>query len=85
MRESELQPEPEPNPEPIARFSWTGVVREWVSTPPVWMGATPAQEAAYLEHWRQIRVAEERRDGEYLEMLERDLGEEQREAEEEAR
>ena len=43
------------------------------------------QEAAYLEHWRQIRVAEERRDGEYLEMLERDLGEEQREAEEEAR
>ena len=41
--------------------------------------------AVYLEHWRQIRVAEERRDGEYLEMLERDLEEEQREAEEEAR
>ena len=60
-------------------------MREWVRAPPVWVGATPAQEAAYLEHWRQIRVAEERRDGEYLEMLERDLEEEQREAEEEAR
>ena len=48
-------------------------------------GATPAQVAAYLEHWRQIRVAEECRDGEYLEMLERDLKKEQREAEEEAR
>ena len=45
----------------------------------------PAQEAAYLKHWRQIRVAEEHRDGEYLEMLERDLEEGQREAEEEAR
>ena len=42
------------------------------------------QEAAYLEHWRQIRVAEERCDGEYLEMLECDLEEEQREAKEEA-
>ena len=35
--------------------------------------------------WRQRRLAEERRRGEYEEMLERDLEEEQREAEEEAR
>ena len=81
----EPQPEPEPEPEPIARFSWTGVVREWVSAPPVWMGATPAQEQAYLEMWRQRRLVEERRRGEYEEMLERDLEEEAREAEEEAR
>ena len=49
----EKQPEPEPEPSPIERYSWTGVVCEWVSTPPVWLGATPAQEAAYLEQWRQ--------------------------------
>ena len=77
---SPIKPEPEREPSPIERYSWTGVVREWVRAPSVWMGATPAQEAAYLEHWRQIRVAEERRDGEYLEMLER-----YSEAEEEAR
>nr|XP_020187080.1 uncharacterized protein LOC109772794 [Aegilops tauschii subsp. strangulata] len=52
----------------------------WASAPLVWVGATPAQEAAYLEHWRHIRLAEERRDGEYLEMLEHDA-----EAEEVAR
>ena len=33
----------------------------------------PAQEAAYLEHWRQQRLAEERYHGEYLEMLEREV------------
>ena len=54
----------EPEPSPIERYSWTGVVREWVSTPPVWMGVTPAQEAAYLEQWRQRRLTEERRHGE---------------------
>ena len=78
------EPQPEPEPEPIARFSWNEVVREWVSAPPVWMGATPAEEAAYLEMWRQRQLAEERRRGEYEEMLERDLEEEAREAEEEA-
>ena len=62
--EPEPRPEPEPEPSPIERYSWMGVVREWVRTPPVWVGATPAQEAAYLEHWRQIQVAEERRNGE---------------------
>ena len=49
------------------------------------MQATPEQEAAYLEHWRQIRVAEERREGEYLEMLECDNEAERVKAEEEAR
>ena len=49
------------------------------------MGATPAQEQAYLEMWHQRRLVEKRRRGEYEEMLERDLEEEQREAEEEAR
>ena len=81
----EPEPQPEPEPEPIARFSWNGVVREWVSAPPVWLGATPAQEQVYLEMWRQRRLAEERRCGEYEEMLKRDLEEEQREAKEEAR
>ena len=36
------EPHPEPEPEPIARFSWNGVVREWVSAPSVWLGTTPA-------------------------------------------
>nr|CDM80777.1 unnamed protein product [Triticum aestivum] len=83
--DSEPQPQPEPEPGSIASFSWTGVVREWVSAPPVWMEAIPAQEATYLEHWRQRRLAEERRQAEYEEMLECDLEEEAREAEEEAR
>ena len=44
------------------------------------MEVTPAQEAAYLEHWRQRRLAEERRRGEYEEMLEREAEEEARQA-----
>ena len=46
------------------------------------MGATSAQEKAYLEQWRKRRLAEERHEGEYLEQLERDAEEEQRETEE---
>ena len=56
------------------------MVREWVSAPPIWLGATPAQEQAYLEMWRQRRLAEERRQGEYEEMLERDPKEKARQA-----
>nr|XP_020175194.1 14-3-3-like protein GF14-F [Aegilops tauschii subsp. strangulata] len=41
--------------------------------------------AHVLIKWRQQRLAEERREGEYFEMLERDAEEEQREAEEEVR
>ncbi|KAE8779067.1 putative serine/threonine-protein kinase [Hordeum vulgare] len=70
----------EPEPEPIERYSWTGVVHEWVSAPPVRVGATPAQEAAYLEHRRKRRLVEECRHGEYLEMLEHDTEEEVRQA-----
>ena len=79
------EPQPEPEPEPIARFSWNGVVREWVSAPPVWLGATPTQEQAYLEMWCQRWLVKERHRGEDEEMLERDLEEEQRQAEKEER
>ncbi|KAE8809099.1 Pre-mRNA-processing factor 39 [Hordeum vulgare] len=77
---SPVKAEPEPESSPIECYSWTGVLREWVSAPPVWVGAAPAQEAAYLEHWRQQRLAEERYHGEYLEMLEREAEEEARQA-----
>ncbi|XP_037427579.1 anthocyanin regulatory R-S protein-like [Triticum dicoccoides] len=77
-----VKAEPAPTPtEPIERCSWTGVVR--VSTPPVWLGASAEQEQACFEQWYQQRLAEEHREGEYLEMLERDAEEERREAEEE--
>ncbi|EMS46641.1 hypothetical protein TRIUR3_19852 [Triticum urartu] len=52
------------------------------STLLIWMGATSAQEKAYLEQWRKRRLAEERHEGEYLEQLERDAEEEQCETEE---
>ncbi|KAE8820836.1 Pre-mRNA-processing factor 39 [Hordeum vulgare] len=32
------------------QYASDGVVREWVIAPPVWLGATTKQEAAYLEH-----------------------------------
>lgn len=59
-------------PTPIERYSWTRMVRKWVSASPVRMGAAEAQEHAYLEQWRQRRLAEERREGEHLEQLKRD-------------
>ena len=30
-------------------YQWTGVLREWVSAPPIWLDAAPEQEAAYLQ------------------------------------
>lgn len=43
-----------PKPELVDLYIWTGQLREWVSAPsPVWLGVTPAQEVAYLKHWRQ--------------------------------
>ena len=39
---AEPEPQLEPEPSPIERYSWTGVVREWVRAPPVWVRATPA-------------------------------------------
>ena len=74
-RLAKAEPQPEAEPEPIERYSWMGVVREWVRASPIWMQATPEQESAYLEHRRQTRLAEERRKGEYLEQLERDAKE----------
>ena len=38
-----------PVPNRIERYSWNGEVREWVSAPPVWLEATPAQEQLYLQ------------------------------------
>ena len=74
-------PKAEPEePAYLERYSWTGVVREWVSAPPIWLGATEKQEAAYLDHWRRVRLAEERREGERLQMLEREAEEEARQA-----
>ncbi|KAE8817189.1 Pre-mRNA-processing factor 39 [Hordeum vulgare] len=42
---SPVKPETELETSPIERYSWTGVVCEWVSAPPVWVRATPSQEA----------------------------------------
>ena len=36
--------------------------------------------AGYLDHWRRVRLAEERREGERLQMLEREADEEARQA-----
>ena len=53
-------------------------MREWVSAPPIWLGAAEKQEAAFLDHWRRVRLAEERREGVRLQMLEREAKEEAR-------
>ena len=42
----------------------------------MWLGATSAQEAAYLEHWRGRALAEERAEDEPLMQVERDEEEE---------
>ena len=48
---------------------------------PIWIDATSAQEAAYLEHWRQHALTEERVDGERL--MQRECEEEERRQKEE--
>jgi hypothetical protein len=53
--------------------------------PPAWLGATPAQEAAYLEHWRQRALAEERADCERQLEMEREAEAERLEMVEEER
>ena len=55
-------------------------MREWVSAPPIWLGAAEKQEAAYLDHWRRVRLAGERREGECLQMLKHEAEEEARQA-----
>ncbi|KAE8807101.1 Pre-mRNA-processing factor 39 [Hordeum vulgare] len=83
-----VPPPPEPEPEPtLSRevYQWTGVVQEFVSVPPIWLGATPLQEQAYLEHWRSVHLQAERAEGLWLMELEKEEEEERREAEEEER
>ena len=69
---SPVKPEPAPQ-----QWTWQGEVREWVSAPSIWFGATSAQEQIYLEQWRKHRLTEERREGERLEQWERDAGKEE--------
>ncbi|KAE8766458.1 hypothetical protein D1007_62322 [Hordeum vulgare] len=48
-----VPPPSEPEPEPALPrevYQWTGVVQEFVSMPPIWLGATPLQVQAYLDH-----------------------------------
>lgn len=73
-----LGPKAEPPPaEPVMeRYVWTRRLHEWVSASPVWFGATPAQEVAYLEQWRAHALADECADGERLVQIEREEGEE---------
>ena len=47
---SPVKAESGPTPIKPESYSWNGVVREWVSMPLVWYGATPAHEHIYLEH-----------------------------------
>ncbi|KAE8789449.1 Pre-mRNA-processing factor 39 [Hordeum vulgare] len=56
-----------------------GVMHEWVSAPPVWLGAMPEQEAAYLEHWCQWCLEEEGLEAHRLMQLERDAEAEEEE------
>ncbi|KAE8792476.1 hypothetical protein D1007_33000 [Hordeum vulgare] len=66
-------------------YQWIGCLREWVSAPPIWLGATPWQEEAYLHHWRSQHLVEERADGRRQMTQEREAEEERREMEEEER
>ncbi|KAE8797362.1 Pre-mRNA-processing factor 39 [Hordeum vulgare] len=43
-------------------YIWEGVVREWVSAPPVWMRATLEQEQIYLKQWQQQHLRAEHED-----------------------
>ncbi|KAE8767930.1 Pre-mRNA-processing factor 39 [Hordeum vulgare] len=49
--------------EPREVYQWTGVVQEFVTAPPIWLGATPQQEQAYLEHWWSYHLLTERAEG----------------------
>ncbi|KAE8773534.1 hypothetical protein D1007_54222 [Hordeum vulgare] len=61
------------------------ITKEFVSAPPFWLGATPEQEQAYLEHWRSVHLQAERAEGLRLMELEKEEEEERREATEEER
>lgn len=58
-------PTPTPPTKPESEmYTRTGILREWLIAPPIMLGAMPEQEEAYLEHWRQLLLSEERADGE---------------------
>ena len=94
-----VQPKPEPEPTrkrspppptwPEEAYSWTGQYREWVSAPPVHFAATPEEEAAHLERWKEHWLRQEQADGEeqmrYEAMLQRDAEALRLEEEEEER
>ncbi|KAE8782416.1 hypothetical protein D1007_44078 [Hordeum vulgare] len=54
------------------QYVWDRVMREWVSAPPVWLGATPEWKVAYLEHWRWWRLAEKCTHARQVEQMERE-------------
>ncbi|XP_044978574.1 uncharacterized protein LOC123445627 [Hordeum vulgare subsp. vulgare] len=81
-----VPPLPEPEPAlPRQVYQWTDVVQEFVNAPPIWLGATPLQEQAYLEHWRSVHLQAERAEGLRLMKLEKEEEEERRKAMEEER
>ncbi|KAE8792600.1 Pre-mRNA-processing factor 39 [Hordeum vulgare] len=47
-------------------YIWEGVVSEWMTVPPIWMGAMPEQEQIYLEHSRQHHLRAECEEGKHL-------------------
>ncbi|KAE8789553.1 hypothetical protein D1007_36196 [Hordeum vulgare] len=50
-------------------YKWTGCLREWVSAPPIWLGATLQQEKAYLLHSKLQHLSAERSDDEMMYIL----------------
>ncbi|KAE8788326.1 Pre-mRNA-processing factor 39 [Hordeum vulgare] len=66
-------------------YQWISCLREWVSAPPIWLGATPQQEEAYLLHWKLQRLSAERTEGLRQMALEKEAEEERWEMEEEER
>ncbi|KAE8789748.1 pre-mrna-processing factor 39 [Hordeum vulgare] len=81
-----VPPSPEPEPAlPWEVYQCTDIIQEFISAPPIWLGATLLQEQAYLEHWRSVHLRTERVEGLRLMELEKKEEEERREAEEEER
>ncbi|KAE8766628.1 Pre-mRNA-processing factor 39 [Hordeum vulgare] len=69
--------EPVPTTLKPHEYIWEGLVREWVSAPPIWMGATPKQEKIYPEFWRQQHLQTKREEGKKLEEWEKDANAEE--------
>ncbi|KAE8820128.1 hypothetical protein D1007_01828 [Hordeum vulgare] len=68
-----VPPPPKPEPtEPREVYQWNGVVSEFVNASPIWLGVTPQQEQAYLEHWRTEHLRAERAEGLRLMELEKE-------------